>query len=326
MADYFLGLDIGSVSVKLALLEGDMLTAKAYLKNQGLVPTIQQGLKQMPKVQISGVGVTGSGSEFVSGLVGGDYVDSEIISHVVSALKVFPDTKTIMDVGGEDSKLMLVKDGVLSDFQMNKTCGAGSGAMVETIASRLGYKIEDVGRIALESKEQLALPSKCGIFMQSEVVSQLNKGRSVSDILMGVCRAMVANYLILAKGKKLFEPVVFQGAVAKNQAVARAFEEALKCTVIIPEYPEFAGAIGIALLTEGQMNGRKTNFRGDAILTPGYYIQVKRCPDPCSNECELTLLLYQGKELAVFGSKCGKWENVKTSSSSGSCHPHGCPP
>ena len=309
MAKYFLGLDIGSVSIKLALLEGDTLTAKAYLKNQGLIPTIQQGLKQMPKVQVRGVGVTGSGKEFVSSLVGGDFVDSEVISHMVATLKEYPDARTIMDVGGEDSKLMLVNNGVLADFQMNKTCGAGSGAMLETIASRLGYNIEDVGRIALESKEQLALPAKCGIFMQSEVVSQLNKGRPLSDILMGVARAMVTNYLMLAKGKKLLEPVIFQGAVAKNQAVARAFEEALGCPVIIPEYPEFAGAVGIALLTEEQMKGRKTNFRGDAILAPEYRIEVKQCPDPCPNECELTLLRFEGKVLAVFGSKCGRWEN-----------------
>jgi len=309
MTEYFLGLDIGSVSIKLVLLEGGTLTAKAYLKNQGLIPTIQEGLKRMPGVKVSGIGVTGSGSEFVSRLVGGDYTDSEIIGHMVATLKDHPDARTIMDVGGEDSKLMLVNNGVLSDFQMNKTCGAGSGAMLETIASRLGYKIEDVGKIALESKEQLNLPSKCAIFMQSEVVSQLNKGRPIQDILMGVCRAMVANYLMLAKGKKLVEPVVFQGAVAKNQAVARAFEEALECPVIIPEYPEFAGAVGIALLTRENMNGRKTNFRGDAILAPEYRIEVKQCPDPCPNECELTRLLYQGKVLAVFGSKCGKWEN-----------------
>jgi len=310
VAEYYLGLDIGSVSIKLALLEGDTLTAKAYLKNQGLIPTIQQGLRQMPQVKISGIGVTGSGANFISSLVGGDHVDSEVIAHLVASLKQYPDARTIMDVGGEDSKLMLVNNGVLTDFQMNKVCGAGSGAMLETIASRLGYKIEDVGRIALESKEQLALPAKCGIFMQSEVVSQLNKGRPLSDILMGVCRAMVTNYLMLAKGKKLVEPVIFQGAVAKNQAVARAFEEALGCPVIIPEYPEFAGAVGIALLTEEQMNGRKTNFRGDAILAPEYLIEVKECPDPCPNECELTLLLYQGKLLAVFGSKCGRWENA----------------
>jgi len=311
MAEYYLGLDIGSVSIKFALLEGDTLTAKTYLKNQGLIPTIQQGLKQMPRVKVSAVGVTGSGSEFVSRLVGGDYVDSEVISHMIAALKQYPDARTIMDVGGEDSKLMLVKDGVLSDFQMNKVCGAGSGAMLETIANRLGYKIEDVGRIALESKEQLNLPAKCGIFMQSEVVSQLNKGRPIQDILMGVCRAMVANYLMLAKGKKLLEPVIFQGAVAKNQAVARAFEEVLECPVIIPENPELAGAVGIALLAEeGMKNGRKTNFRGDAILAPEYRIEVRQCPDPCPNECELTLLVYQDKGLAVFGSKCGKWEDA----------------
>ena len=329
MAEYILGLDIGSVSVKVALLEGDRLTAKAYLKNQGLIPTVQEGLRQMPKVKIRGVGVCGSGASFVKVLVGGDYIDSEIISHMVAALRVYPDARTIMDVGGEDSKLMLVKNGVLVDFQMNKTCGAGSGAMVETIASRLGYKIEDVGRIALESKERLTLPAKCGIFMQSEVVSQLNKGRPVSDILMGVCRALVANYLILAKGKKLFEPVLFQGAVAKNQAVARAFEEALKCPVIVPEYPEFAGAVGIALLTEEQMDGRKTNFRGDAILAPEHCIEVKQCPDPCPNKCELTLLLYQGRALAVFGSKCGRWENPTAFSSvvsSRKCSPAECIP
>lgn len=308
MVEYFLGLDIGSVSIKLALLEGDTLTAKTYLRNVGLIKTIQAALKQLPNVPISAVGVTGSGSEFVSRLVGGDYIDSEVISHMVATLKDYPDARTIMDVGGEDSKLMLVDNGVLTDFQMNKVCGAGSGAMLETIANRLGYKIEDVGRIALESKERINLPAKCGIFMSSEVVSQLNRGRPLPDILMGVCRAMATNYLMLAKGKKLHEPVVFQGAVAKNQGVARAFEEALECPIIIPQYPEFAGAIGIALLTEEQMDGRKTNFRGDAILAPEYRIEVKRCPDPCPNECELTLLRFEGKVLAVFGSKCGRWE------------------
>ena len=321
-----LGIDIGSVSAKFALIENDKLVSKVYLRNKGLILTVQAGLKELPKVKIDAVGITGSGKEFVRSLVGGDYVDSEIIAHLVACLKQYPDARTIMDVGGEDSKLMLIKDGVLTDFQMNKICGAGSGAMLETIASRLGYKIEDVGRIALENKEQLALPAKCGIFMQSEVVSQLNKGRPVSDILMGVCRAMVANYLILAKGKKLLEPVVFQGAVAKNQAVARAFEEALKCPVIIPEYPEFAGAVGIALLTEEQMDGRETNFRGDAILAPEYCIEVKQCPDPCPNKCELTLLLYQGRALAVFGSKCGRWENPTAFSSvvsSQKCSPAG---
>jgi len=302
-----LGVDCGSVSIKLALLKGDKLIAKTYLKNRGLISTIQEGLKQLPKVKVSGVGVTGSGKEFVSSLIGGDYTDSEIMCHCQGALKQYPDARTIMDIGGEDSKLMLIKNGVLTDFQMNKVCGAGSGAMIETIASRMGIKIEDVGSIALQSKDHLNLPSKCGIFLQSEVVSQLNKGRPVEDILMGVCRGMVGNYLLLAKGKKLAEPVVFQGAVAKNQGVVKAFEEALNCPVVVPEYPELAGAIGIALLTQEQ-NIRHTRFRGEAILDAGYRTEIKHCQgiNGCENNCELLYLYYGDKVLAVSGSRCEK--------------------
>ncbi len=301
----FLGIDVGSVSIKFALLKGDTLAAKVYLKNQGLIKTVQEGLSQLGKVEVAGVGITGSGKEFVSSLVGGDYLDSEVMCHCIGALNRYSEARTIIDVGGEDSKLILVRDGVLNDFQMNRSCGAGSGAMIETIASRLGISIEEVGNIALQSQDHLTLPSKCGIFMQSEVVSQLNKGRPISDILMGVCRGMVGNYLLLAKGKKLESPVVFQGAVAKNQAVAKAFEEALKCPIIIPEYPELAGAIGIALLTEESMNGYHTNFRGDAILNSNYRTEIAHCED-CENRCELLNLYCNGDLLAVSGSRCGK--------------------
>jgi len=303
---HYLGIDIGSVSIKFALLQGDELRSKVYLKNRGLVPTIQRGLGQLPKVRISGVGVTGSGSEFVKSLVGGDYIDSEVMSHVVAALRQYPGVRTIMDIGGEDSKFMRVRDGVLTDFQMNRSCGAGSGAMIETIASRLGLAIEDVSRIALESKERIVLPAKCGIFMQSEVVSQLNKGRPESDILMGVCRAMVANYLTLAKGKKLLEPIVFQGAVAQNKAIVKAFEEALGKPVLVPENCAYMGAIGIALLTEENMDGH-TKFRGEAVLDERYRTEIGHCPDPCENNCELMTLYYGDEVLAVWGSHCGKF-------------------
>ncbi|GAJ21715.1 unnamed protein product [marine sediment metagenome] len=100
--------------------------------------------------------------------------------------------------------------------------------MIETIAARLGVKIEDVGEIALQSKDPAVLPGKCGIFCQSAAISQLSKGRPVEDILLGVCEALVGNYLAtLAKGKKLVPPIVFQGAVAQNQAIVKCFEDAL---------------------------------------------------------------------------------------------------
>ncbi|MBA7696641.1 (R)-phenyllactate dehydratase activator [subsurface metagenome] len=302
---YFLGIDVGSVSVKLALLEGDALVDKVYLKNRGLISTVQEGLRQLPRVKVGGVGITGSGKEFVKSLVGGDYVDSEIMSHMVATLKEYPDVKTILDIGGEDSKLMLVRRNVLSGFQMNASCGGGTGSMIETIAARLGVKIEDVGDLALQSKDPATLAGKCGIFAQSDAVSQMSKGRPVEDILMGLCRALVGNYLAtLAKGKKLLPPLVFQGATALNKALVKAFEDELHQPILVPENCSYMGAIGIALLAEENMNGH-TRFRGDAILDTRYRTEIRHCED-CENNCELLYLLYRDEVLAVSGSRCGK--------------------
>ncbi len=303
---YYLGIDVGSVSVKFALLRGDELVGKAYLKNEGLIATVQAGLKQLPKVKISGVGVTGSGKEFVKALVGADYTNTEIMAHVVACLKEYPDAKTILDIGGEDSKLMLVKDALLAGFQMNRDCGGGTGSMIETIAARLGVKIEDVGRIALQSKDPAILPGKCGIFCQSAAVSQLSKGRPVEDILLGVCEALVGNYLAtLAKGKKLVPPIVFQGAVAQNQAIVKCFEDALGYQVVVPENCSYMGAIGMTILIKENMNGRATKFRGDAILESNHRTEIAHCQD-CENNCELLSLYCDGQLLSCSGSRCEK--------------------
>jgi len=301
-----LGIDCGSVSIKFALLCGDEIVGKAYLKNRGLIATVQEGLRQLPQLGIEGVGVTGSGREFVKTLVGADYTNTEVMAHVVASLSRYPDARTILDIGGEDSKLMLVKGRNLASFQMNRDCGGGTGSMIETIANRFGVKIEDVGEIALQSKDSAVLPGKCGIFCQSAAVSQLSKGRPTSDILMGVCRALVGNYLaVLAKGKKLLPPVIFQGAVAQNQAIVKCFEDALGYQVLVPPDCAYMGAIGIAILTEENMNGQPTKFRGDAILGSNHRTEISHC-DGCENNCEL-LRLYCGDELlGVSGSRCEK--------------------
>lgn len=305
----YLGIDCGSVSIKAVLIQDGALQGKVYLQNRGIIETIRQALKSLPQSDISGVGVTGSGKEFMRALVGGDYMDSEIISHLVATLKYQPDIKTILDIGGEDSKLIIIKDGMLSAFQMNRDCGGGTGSMIETIASRVGVKIDDVGDIALQSRDPANLPGKCGIFCQSAAVSELSKGRSAQDILMGVCRALVGNYLaVLAKGKRLLEPVIFQGATAQNKALVRCFEDALGCKVLVPEHCSFMGAIGIAELTREQFenDGHATNFRGiERVVNGSYQTETSHCGD-CENRCELLSLYCDGEILGRSGSRCGK--------------------
>lgn len=303
----YLGIDCGSVSIKLALIQDGHIQSKVYLRNTGLIPTIKEGLRQLPEVRISGVGITGSGKEFVGKLVGADYLDSEIIAHVTATQKEYSNVETILDIGGEDSKLMLVKNGILSGFQMNKDCGGGTGSMIETIANRLGVKIEDVGRVALESQNPANLPGKCGIFAQSAAVSELSKGRPVKDILMGVCRALVGNYLaVLAKGKKLLHPVVFQGATALNQALVKCFEDSLGSPILVPKDCSYMGATGIAELTRENMNGRPTKFRGiKEIINAEYRTEISFCQD-CENRCELLSLYMNGELVGRSGSRCGK--------------------
>jgi len=302
----FLGLDIGSVSLKFVLLEGDKVTNKIYLKNEGLIKTLQKGLSLLPNIGLEGIGITGSGKEFVKVLIKADYTDSEIMAHVVAAVKEYPDLKTIIDIGGEDSKLMLVKNNVLADFQMNRDCGGGTGSMIETIATRLGVNIEDVGDIALQSEKPANLPGKCGIFAQSAVVSEVNKGRPVPDILLGVCRALTGNYLAtLAKGKKLQSPIVFQGATAQNKALVKCFERELKQPILVPENCSYMGAIGIAILTRENRinsNGRCTSN----LMNGDYTTQFQQCND-CENRCELLRIYRDDKLIGVTGSRCGKW-------------------
>lgn len=303
----YLGIDCGSVSVKAVLLNGDAVSNKTYLRNEGLIKTIQAILSELPDSNISGVGITGSGASFANAVVGGDYIDSEIMSHVIAAQKQYPGVKTVLDIGGEDSKLCLIKDGILSDFQMNKACAGGTGSMVETICHRLGVKVEDAGDIALRSKSPAIIAGKCGIFAQSSAVSQISRGRPVEDILLGVCKALVGNYLAtLAKGKKLLKPIVFQGATALNKALVRCFEDALKCEVLVPEDCSYMGAIGIAELTRESMNGHPTKFRGvKAVVDADYKTEISYCSD-CPNQCELLSLYCNGELVGRSGSRCGK--------------------
>jgi len=309
----WLGIDCGSVSIKVAIIdENKNLLDTIYLRNHGIVDTVKKAIQKVGNgdYDVQGVATTGSGRNFVSLLVGGDLVKTEILAHTIATLHFYPDVKTVLDIGGEDCKIMNVEDGILTNFIMNNICGAGTGAVIETIASRLGVPIEEVGDLALSSTKDLEFPGKCGVFCQSAVVSRLNSGAKKSDILLGVVRALINNYLSLAKGVKLEPPFVFQGATAQNKAIVQALSEQLNSEIIIPKYCSVMGAIGSALLAfEGDIE--KTNFKGfDDISNVNYETYNFQCTD-CANRCEVTQL-YDGNELkGCIGSRCGKWETQK---------------
>ncbi len=311
MRSAYLGIDVGSTSVKCVLLDKECnIIDSVYLKNKGIIESVIECLGALEKrAEIAACGITGSGRNFTNVLVGGDTVKTEVLAHSVAALEFYPEVRTIFEIGGEDCKLMIIKDGILVNFNMNNICAGGTGAMIEAIASRMGISIEDVGELVSQSKNQLEMPGKCGIFCQSAVVNKLNSGVNKSDILMGVCRALIRNYLTICKGNKLEPPYVFQGATAQNRALIKALEEELNHPVIVPEQCAFMGAIGIAMMAMEELP-EKTKFKGfDAILNASYDVRYFSCSD-CENRCEV-IQVYQDNELAgCIGSKCCKWDKM----------------
>ena len=304
---YFLGIDVGSVSVDFALIDNQKNVIKtSYLSNEGIAETIKKGLKEFREYKIKGNGITGSGRKFASMIVGADVVPTEILAHAIGTNQFVPDFNTIFEIGGEDSKLMIRKSDNSLDFAMNISCGGGTGSMIKSIANRMGVKIEDVGELSLKGNNNLTLDGKCGIFCQSSVVHHINTfDAKKEDILKGVCKALIGNYLaMVAQGKELKPPYVFQGGTSLNIGLINALEEALQHKIIVPKYNTVMGAIGAAMLAL-EKNPEKSKFKGcDAeidILTENF-----NCKD-CTNNCEIFQV--KDKDSKVnhsWGSKCGK--------------------
>ncbi|MAG24363.1 2-hydroxyglutaryl-CoA dehydratase [Candidatus Pacearchaeota archaeon] len=305
MRTSYLGIDAGSVGIKMVLVdENEEVINTHYARNRGISETVHEGLEAMSNNThtVKGVGTTGSGRNFVGMLAGADVVKTEILAHTIGTLHYHPDVRTILDIGGEDCKIMSVRNSILENFVMNSVCGAGTGAVIDSIATRMGISIEDVGEIALSHNEKLNFPGKCGVFTQSSVVSRLNTGAAKNNILMGVIRALASNYLMLGKGINLEPPYVFQGATSQNSALVFALEEQLNHPITIPKYAPFMGAIGIALMAKAENLG-ESKFRGYDLQEQNFNTRTVQAGG-CENKCELTFLYQDGQMAGCIGNRC----------------------
>ncbi|HHZ19581.1 MAG TPA: 2-hydroxyglutaryl-CoA dehydratase [Firmicutes bacterium] len=318
MRDLYLGIDVGSVSTNLVVVDGESrVTEQVYLRTNGRpIPTVQKGLAMIKKAlgphRIGGVGTTGSARHLIGLMVGADLVKNEITTHAVAALHYRPDVRTIIEIGGQDSKLILVKDGIVVDFAMNTVCAAGTGSFLDQQAARLNLSIEEFSALALAAENPVAIAGRCAVFAESDMIHKQQMGHSLSDIAGGLCEALVRNYLNnVAKGKELAAPVIFQGGVAANQGIRRAFQRVLGTEIIVPEYFGVMGAFGAALLVRQMMmaSGKPSRFAGWRLCEEDLTTIGRTCQD-CSNHCELVELRRGGKFVAFMGDRCGKWSSL----------------
>ncbi|HEX3026141.1 MAG TPA: acyl-CoA dehydratase activase [Clostridia bacterium] len=315
--DLFLGIDVGSVSTNLVAVDrGGSVIKKLYLRTSGKpIQVLTEGLKQLSSAlgdaAIGGAGTTGSGRQLAGVIAGADIVKNEITAHAVAAQRVVPDVKTILEIGGQDSKIIFLKSGVVHDFAMNTVCAAGTGSFLDRQAARLEIPIEDFGKYALRSKSPTRIAGRCAVFAESDMIHKQQTGHSTEDIIGGLCEALVRNYLSnLAKGKTIEEPILFQGGVAANVGIVAAFEKALGQKVVIPRYYDVMGAYGAALLAKNFMEkcGGKSRFLGFKNAENHFENRSIECSG-CSNLCEVIEIRSNGAVVARWGDRCGKWSH-----------------
>ena len=202
---------------------------------------------------MKGIGTTGSARRLIGVMLDANVIKNEITAHAIGTISLYPNVKTILEIGGQDSKIILINNGIITDYSMNTLCAAGTGAFLSSQAERLKIPIEEFGKLALSSNNPVKIAARCTVFAESDLIHKAQVGYEKKDIVAGLCKSIVLNYINnVAKGKKIMSPIVFQGGVSKNEGVLKYFKEVLGSDIIVDENGHLMGALGIAIIAKNK--------------------------------------------------------------------------
>lgn len=311
----YLGIDIGSISTKGIIIdENNNILSSSYLWTKGnpiaAVKSVLTELKDQikdKKIKIVSVGTTGSARKLIGTILNATIIKNEITAHAIGTLSKYPDIRTIIEIGGQDSKIILIRDGIVIDYAMNTLCAAGTGAFLTSQAKRLDIPIEDFGKIALTSTNPALIAARCTVFAESDLVHKAQLGYEKKDIVAGLCRSIALNYLNnVAKGKKIEGPIIFQGGVSKNIGVKKAFEDILKTNVITDDNGHLMGALGVAILSKKE---KEIDFSFN-IIDNIFKTESHNCQG-CPNNCEIITVKRNNSLIDSWGNRCERGK-IKT--------------
>ncbi len=317
--DVYLGLDIGSLSTNVVLIdEKNRVVARRYLPTASRpLDAIRRGLEEISaevgdRVVVRAAGTTGSGRYLTGDFIGADAIRNEITAQATAAIAHDPSVDTIFEIGGQDSKYISIKDGVVVDFEMNKVCAAGTGSFLEEQAEKLGIDIKsEFSDLAFSSPAPAHLGDRCTVFMESDLNSTQQQGASTEGLVGGLAYSIVNNYLHkVVVDKPIGDRIFFQGGVTNNRAVVAAFQQVTGKTITVPPHFDVTGAIGAAMLARDELRrtGRSTRFKGFGIGSVPFSLDSFTCK-ACSNQCEIRRVRIEGETRPLFyGGRCEKYE------------------
>ncbi len=257
----FMGIDIGSVSLNIAVIDERLrLLESIYERTRGQpIPALIDVFESLEKLfpELCGAVCTGSGRDLIASVMG-VAKENEIITQAKAVAYFHPEVRTVIEIGGQDSKLIFLEQDersgrtIIIDHALNEICAAGTGSFLDQQAYRLGISIDEFSSLAARAGKPATIAGRCSVFAKSDMIHLQQEGTSQEEIVAGLCYALARNYISnLGKGKRFVRPIAFQGGVAANKGVIKAFEELLELKpgeLIIPQHFKVMGAIGAAMI------------------------------------------------------------------------------
>lgn len=312
----FLGIDVGSTTTKAVVLgqNGELLYS-SYNNNEGnpLNKTLEI-LKELyilinKDTRIAKATVTGYGEGLIKVALGIDIGEIETICHFRGAKEFMPNVEFILDIGGQDMKALMIKDGIINNILLNEACSSGCGSFIEGFSKSLGISIDEFAKLAISSKRPVDLGSRCTVFMNSKVKQVQKEGVSVSDISAGLSYSVIKNALYkvikIRNFDELGKNIIVQGGTFYNDGILRSFEKITGINVVRPEIAGLMGAYGAALISKEnhKENEISTIITRDKINDFTIETSCERC-GICGNNCLLTINKFSETEKYITGNRC----------------------
>ena len=329
--DCFIGIDAGSTTTKLTLIDKDgRLAYSDYGSNEGnplksVISMLKKLYKILPQnTTVRYSGVTGYGEKLVQTALNVDLNEIETIAHYTAAKEFMPEVTSIVDIGGQDMKYIKMKHNIIDNIMLNEACSSGCGSFIETFAKSLNISIENFVKEAIKAKRPVDLGSRCTVFMNSKIKQAQKEGYSVGDISSGLSYSVVKNaiqkVMKVRDTKTLGSHIVVQGGTFYNDAVLRSFELIVGKKVIRPDISGLMGAFGMALLAKEQfeanldMEYTSTLFKEEELDKLDIQISHIRC-GRCENNCLLTINKFNNGKRFISGNRCERGFGESTGAS-----------
>ncbi len=327
LADYqgdaFLGIDAGSTTTKLALLSSDGELLDSYYGSnfgdplQTTISALQELYSRIPEgVRIVNSAITGYGEQMIKTALKVDIGEIETVAHYQAANYFQPGVDFVLDIGGQDMKSMVIRNGIINSILLNEACSSGCGSFIETFANSLGYSVAEFAELAVKARKPVDLGSRCTVFMNSKVRQVQKEGAEVSDISAGIAISVIKNALFkvirLRNVEKMGKKIVVQGGTFYNDAVLRAMEQITGREVIRPDIAGIMGAFGAALIARDRFSeGHITTLLPpDELAELTCETAMRRC-GLCGNNCLLTVKRFSNGEQFISGNRCERGAGVE---------------